>query len=51
MGLQVVNDTLANNYIRADEAMKAQAKVKDHGKYTFIDKVKVRLSTPTTGPR
>ncbi len=29
MGLQVVNDTLANNYIRADESMKAQAKVKD----------------------
>ena len=25
MGLQVVNDTLANNYIRADESMKAQA--------------------------
>ena len=43
MGLQVVNDTLANNYIRSDEAMKAQAKVKDKGKYTFIDKVKVRI--------
>src|ERR1700674_4739756 len=43
MGLQVVNDTLANNYIRADESMKAQSKVKENGKYTFIDKVKVRL--------
>jgi ATP-dependent Lon protease len=43
MGLQVVNDTLANNYIRSDESMKAQAKVKDQGRYTFIDKVKVRL--------
>ena len=43
MGLQVVNDTLANNYIRSDEAMKAQAKVKDRGKYSFIDKVKVRI--------
>jgi ATP-dependent Lon protease len=43
MGLQVVNDTLANNYIRSDESMKAQAKVKDKGRYTFIDKVKVRL--------
>src|SRR5499433_1758628 len=42
MGLQVVNDTLANNYIRSDEAMKAQAKVKDRGKHSFIDKVKVR---------
>ena len=27
MGLQVVNDTLANNYIRPDEAAKAQSKV------------------------
>ena len=43
MGLQVVNDTLANNYIRPDEATKAQSKVKENGKYTFIDKVKVRL--------
>lgn len=43
MGLKVVNDTLANNYIRADEAMKAQATVKDRGRHTFIDKVKVRL--------
>jgi len=43
MGLQVVNDTLANNYIRSDESMKAQAIVKDRGRHTFIDKVKVRL--------
>jgi ATP-dependent Lon protease len=43
MGLQVVNDTLSNNYIRPDEAVKAQSKVKENGKYTFIDKVKVRL--------
>src|SRR5947207_10021088 len=43
MGLQVVNDTLANNYIRSDESMKAQARVKDRGRHTFIDKVKVRL--------
>src|SRR4051795_9625088 len=38
MGLQVVNETLANNYIRSDESMKAQATVKDNGKYSFIDK-------------
>jgi ATP-dependent Lon protease len=44
MGLQVVNDTLANNYIRADEAVKAQSKVKESGRHTFIDKVKVRLT-------
>lgn len=43
MGLQVVNETLANNYIRPDESGKAQSKVKERGKYTFIDKVKVRL--------
>jgi ATP-dependent Lon protease len=43
MGLQVVNDTLANNYIRPDESTKAQSKVKEKGRYSFIDKVKVRL--------
>lgn len=43
MGLQVVNDTLANNYIRPDEATKAQSRVKEKGRYSFIDKVKVRL--------
>ena len=43
MGLQVVNDTLAHNYIRADESMKAQATVKDRGRHSFIDKVKVRI--------
>src|SRR6267143_3199033 len=43
MGLHVVNDTLANNYIRPDESVKAQSKVKENGRYTFIDKVKVRL--------
>ena len=32
MGLQVVNDTLANNYIRPDESAKAQSKVKENGK-------------------
>jgi len=43
MGLQVVNDTLADNYIRPDEATKAQSRVKEYGRHTFIDKVKVRL--------
>ena len=43
MGMQVVNDTLANNYIRPDESVKAQSKVKENGKYSFIDKVKVRI--------
>ncbi len=44
MGLQVVNDTLADNYIRPDESMKAQSKVKEKGRWTFLDKVKVRLT-------
>ena len=44
MGLQVVNDTLADNYIRPDEATKAQSRVKEQGRHTFIDKVKVRLT-------
>jgi ATP-dependent Lon protease len=43
MGLQVVNDTLADNYIPPDESTKAQSKVKENGRHTFIDKVKVRL--------
>ena len=43
MGLQVVNNTLADNYIRPDESTKAQSRVKEQGKHTFIDKVKVRL--------
>src|SRR2546423_13512823 len=43
MGLQVVKDTLAENYIRPDEAQKAQSRVKENGRHTFIDKVKGRL--------
>src|SRR5215831_5324267 len=43
MGLQVVNDTLAKNYIRPDESVNAQSRVNEEGRYTFIDKVKVRL--------
>lgn len=43
MGLQVVNDTLAENYIRPDESTKAQSLVKEKGQHTFIDKVQVRL--------
>lgn len=43
MGMQVVNDTLRDNYIRPDESTKAQVMVKKNGKHTFIDKVKVRL--------
>src|SRR5215813_4921857 len=41
-GLKVVNNTLSSNFVRPDEANKAQSMVKDKGKYTFIDKVQVR---------
>lgn len=43
MGLQVVHETLANHYVRPDEATKAQVRVREQGRYTFIDKVKVRF--------
>src|SRR5437016_2789349 len=42
VGLRVVNDTLANNYVRTHEAVKAQSLVKQKGRHTFIDKIKVR---------
>ena len=41
-GLKVVNNTLASNFVRPDEANKAQSMVKDKGKHTLIDKVQVR---------
>ncbi|MBI3467835.1 MAG: protease Lon-related BREX system protein BrxL [Planctomycetes bacterium] len=41
-GLRVVNTTLSSNFVRPDEANKAQSIVKDKGKHTFIDKIKVR---------
>jgi ATP-dependent Lon protease len=41
-GLRVVNNTLSANFVRPDESNKAQSVVKDRGKHTFIDKVKVR---------
>jgi len=46
MGLQVVKNSLADNYIRPDEYMKAQAKVEQlkGDTHSFIDKVKVRLA-------
>ena len=41
-GLRVVNATLADNFVRPDESNKAQSYVKEKGKHTLIDKVKVR---------
>lgn len=43
MGLKLVNETLGDSYVSPDEATKAQAKLKDKGKHTFIDKISVRL--------
>lgn len=41
-GLRLVNTTLADNFVRPDEANKAQSFVREKGKHTIIDKVKVR---------
>jgi ATP-dependent Lon protease len=41
-GLRVVNTMIASNFVRPDEANKAQSMVKDKGRHTFIDKIKVR---------
>jgi ATP-dependent Lon protease len=41
-GLKVVNTTLSSNFVRPDEANKAQSFLKDKGKHTLIDKVQVR---------
>src|ERR1017187_3740566 len=41
-GLRVVNSTLSDNFVRAEEANKAQARVKEKERHTFIDKIKVR---------
>src|SRR5207237_7232929 len=41
-GLKLVNTTLAENFVRPDEANKAQSLVRERGKHTLIDKVKVR---------
>ena len=41
-GLRVVNNTLADNFVRPEESNKAQARVKEKGRHVFIDKAKVR---------
>lgn len=44
-GLQLVNTTLAENTVRPDEANKIQSRVREAGRYTLIDKVKVRYAS------
>jgi ATP-dependent Lon protease len=41
-GLKVVNSTIAENFVRPDESNKAQALIREKGKHTLIDKIKVR---------
>lgn len=41
-GMRVVTNTLADSFIRSEEANKAQALVKEKERHTFIDKVSVR---------
>lgn len=41
-GLRLVNTTLADQFVRPDEANKAQFRLKDKGTASFIDKVRVR---------
>ncbi len=41
-GMRLVNFTIAENFIRPDEANKAQFALKDRGQATFIDKARVR---------
>jgi ATP-dependent Lon protease len=41
-GLRIVNSTLAENFVQPEEANKIQSLVKEKGRYTLIDKVKVR---------
>jgi ATP-dependent Lon protease len=42
-GLEVVNQSLRDNFIRADESEKAKAQLKRKGQHRLIDKVDVRL--------
>lgn len=42
-GLQVVNQSLVDNFIRPDESEKAKAELKKKGKHRLIDKVDVRF--------
>lgn len=43
-GIEAVFETLESNYVRPDEANKAQSTVQQNGKHRFIDKVHVTYS-------
>src|SRR5690606_12895041 len=42
LGLQAVEKTLRENYVRPDEANRAQSLVREKGSHRFIDKIKVK---------
>ncbi|WP_155286765.1 protease Lon-related BREX system protein BrxL [Lacticaseibacillus zhaodongensis] len=44
-GVESVKKTLANNYVRPDEAEKVKSKIRELGSYTVIDKLTVNLNT------
>jgi len=43
-GVENVKKTLANNYVRPDEAEKVKSKIRELGSYTVIDKLTVKLN-------
>ncbi|AKP67173.1 protease Lon-related BREX system protein BrxL [Companilactobacillus ginsenosidimutans] len=43
-GVENVKKTLANNYVRPDEAEKVKSKIRELGSYTVIDKLTVHLN-------
>lgn len=43
-GVQNVKNILAENFVRPDEAQKIISKLREHGSYTVIDKVAVKLN-------
>lgn len=44
-GVNNVKKTLANNYVRPDEAEKVKSRIREDGAYTVIDKISVTLNS------
>ena len=43
-GLALVNEIIAERFVRPEDSTKAQSKVKELGSHTIIDKIRVRLT-------
>ncbi len=43
-GVETVKKILADNFVRPDEAQKIISKLREHGSYTVIDKISVKLN-------